>query len=105
MIFKQITMKSLLIFAFLPLFGLSQGNTLKTGRWILNEYVIERPNDSTQVETLIDGTTQTYKVKWINNRVYKLNYLTVQIIRVSRIGYTGMVTDGNKKKYFEMIRL
>ena len=82
---------------------------IKTGTWHLNEYIITRPNDSTQIEDY-QGALDTLYVTWVSPYQYLLSKsgrctLTVMVHKVTRYGYNGVITDGAKRKKFEMIKI
>ncbi len=80
-------------------------HTQPTGTWKMPDgSTIHRPNYTTQIET--NGVQiDTFKVKWITPTQYQVigqTILTVTITKVFGNGdYTGLVTDGKRKKYFE----
>jgi hypothetical protein len=94
----------LLILITLPCFA-----QIKTGVWSLNDYVIERPNDSTQIEHW-RGKIDTLRIEWIHSRKYRVIMagrptLTATVTRITKRSYSGFISDGKKEKYFEMIKI
>ncbi len=97
-------MKSLL-FAILPFFASAQ---LRTGTWNDNGAIIERPNDSTQIEHH-NGRIDTLTVLWLTSYSYRLvgdvGAVTVHVTHVFKHGYSGVAVCNGRKKKFEFIRV
>jgi hypothetical protein len=94
----------LLILITLPCFA-----QIKTGKWSLNDYIIERPNDSIQIEHW-RGEIDTLRIEWIHSRKYLVimagrDTLTATVTRITKRSYSGVISDGKKEKYFEMIKI
>jgi len=83
--------------------------SIRTGKWVLNETVITRETDTLQIEET-RGRIDTFFVEWQNDRNYKLiqpgkPVLFVKIYKVEAGSYSGIVTDGLKRKWFELYGL
>ena len=86
-------MKILLFFLLIiPLVALPQ----KIGKWQIGQTIVERVNDSTQVEHTPMGTLH-FKVEWLSENVYVLDgKITVTITHKTENGYKAAATDGKK---------
>jgi len=101
--------KALLISTFILLSAAAFAQNIRQGRWHLNGTIITRPNDSTQIEEH-GGEVDTLLVEWLSSRKYLLKKvgkptLAVTVTRIMKHGYAGIVTDGKKEKYFELIKI